>query len=456
MTTAADNMVHNHPPGPKSSYLFGSLRELQRNPLPFYLRLQKEYGDIVRFRAVGPYYAYVFFHPDEIDYILRRNHQNYRKGIAHDRFRSMLGEGLLTSGGNLWLRQRRLMQPAFHRQRLVSFTTTMTNATAAMLERWQSRAEHGEAFDVSVEMTRLTLHIVGQTLFTTDISGDEAAVVRTALSTALDHINYGLSHIALPESFPTPRNLRYRKALRLLDEVVYDIIRERRPGGEDTGDLLSMLLLARDEETGEGMSDQQVHDEVLTLILAGHETTANALTWTWYLLSQYPQVEDKLHAELATVLGGRMPTAGDLPRLTYTKMVLEEALRLYPPAWGISRRALAADELKGYSIPAGAEVAVVQYVTHRHPDFWERPEVFDPERFTPARAKGRPNFAYFPFGGGPRLCIGNTFALTEAQVILAMVAQTYTLRLVPDQNIVPEPVVTLRPRSPLQMIAQTR
>jgi cytochrome P450 len=395
----------------------------------------------------------VFFHPDDIEYILRRNNTNYHKGIAHQRFKSLLGEGLLTSEGKFWLKQRRLAQPAFHRQRIAGFATTMTNAAASMLEHWQSYAANGQAFDISAEMTRLTLQIVGQTLFRTDISGDEAKVVRDALYVALDYLSYRVAHFTLEpmEYIPTRRNRQYWRARRILDKVVYDIIAERRQSEEDTGDLLSMLLLARDEETGEGMSDKQLHDEVMTLVLAGHETTANTLTWTWYLLAQHADVERKLHDELASVLGGRVPVVEDLQRLPYTKMVIEESLRLYPPAWGMSRHAVADDEIRGYRVPAGSEVAVVQYVTHRHPEFWDNPEAFDPDRFTPERSAGRPNFAYFPFGGGPRLCIGNTFALMEAQLILAMIAQTYRLRLVPDQTIEPEPIITLRPRRGISM-----
>lgn len=435
-------------PGPLGNPVFGVMRELQHDQLGFYMKLRRQYGDIVRFRVLGPIFAYVLFHPNDIDYVLRRNQQNYHKGIAHQRFKSLLGEGLLTSDGALWRRERRLAQPAFHRQRIAGFATTMTEATAQMLERWQDYAQSGQAFDIAAEMTRLTLAVVGRTLFSTDVSG-EASTVRKNLYIALEHINYELSHFTLPERVPTPGNLRYFRAVRALDTVVHEIIDERRQSGEDRGDLLSMLMLARDEETGESMSDAQLRNEVMTLILAGHETTANTLTWTWYLLAQHPDVEHRLHEELASVLNGRTPTLEDLPRLPYARMILDEALRLYPPAWGMSRKTVNADEIRGYAIPAGAELAVVQYVTHRHPDFWENPEQFDPERFTPERSAGRPHFAYFPFGGGPRLCIGNTFALMEAHLILAMMAQTYSPRLVPNQRVVPEPIITLRPRDGL-------
>jgi len=251
---------------------------------------------------------------------------------------------------------------------------------------------------------------------------------------------------AMPERIPTPRNRRFLVARRKLDEAVYRLIAGRRRSGEDTGDLLSMLLAARDEETGEGMSDRQLRDEVVTILIAGYETTADALAWTWYLLGTHPEAGARLHAELAAVLAGRVPAVEDLPQLPYTRMVLQEAMRLYPPAWGLLRQAREDDEIRGYRIPARARIVISQYVVHRHPGFWEEPEQFDPERFAPGRAASRPPFAYFPFGGGQRMCIGNNFAMMEAQLILATVAQRYRLDLVPGHPVEPEPLITLRPR----------
>jgi cytochrome P450 len=309
----------------------------------------------------------------------------------------------------------------------------MTEAALAMLERWQIAAACGEPLDASKEMMRLTLRIAGLTLFSLDISG-EADVVGRAFTEASEYVAHAsLDPLALLlTGFPMPAQLRFRAALRALDKVVQGIITERRRQNRDTGDLLSMYLLARDEETGEGMNDRQLRDEVMTLLLAGHETTANTLAWTWYLLSGHPVIEQKLHAELAAVLGGRVPTVPDLPNLPYTRMVIEESMRLYPPAYGISRKAIAADEIGGYRIPANSVIFVGPYVMHRHPKFWENPDVFDPERFTPERSADRPPFAYFPFGGGPRLCIGNQFALIEAQLLLATVAQRYASFLRPQ------------------------
>ncbi len=442
-------------PGPHKMFFGGHLRELQHDQLGFYVRLRKEYGDIVRFRAVGPVFVYMFFHPDDIDHILRRNQQNYQKGNALALFKSALGEGLLTSEGDLWLRQRRLAQPAFHRQRIAALAPLMTETTASMLERWQTFEQGELRFDVSQEMTSLTFQIVARALFSTNVA-EEVDTVGRAFTVVLDQLNYHLSHVALPDRIPTPRNRRYLQSLGVLDRLVYDIIQQRRRTQEDKGDLLSMFLLAQDAETGEQMSDKQLRDEVMTMMLAGHETTANTLTWIWYLLAQHPAIEQKLHAELASALEGRAPTFADLARLPYSKMIIDESLRLYPAAPGLSRRAIAADEIGGYAIAGGSEIAISQYVTHRHPDFWERPDVFDPERFLPERSAQRPHFAYFPFGGGQRLCIGNSFALMEAQLLLATIAQCYRLRLIPEHPVVAEPLVTLRPRYGLRVTLEKR
>lgn len=300
-------------------------------------------------------------------------------------------------------------------------------------------------------MMRLTLTIVCLTLFTSDIS-DEASDVGQALTVVLRHANNRISSLfPLPENFPTEENYRFQQALKTLDRVVYNLINERRQSGEDTGDLLSMLVFARDEETGESMSEKQLRDEVMTIFLAGHETTANALSWTWYLLSKHPDVERRLDAELKEVLGGRVPTLFDLKNLKYTLQVLNETMRLYPPVWEIGRENIGTDQLGGYDIPSNSTIILSAYVTHRHPDFWENPEGFDPERFSPEHSGNRPQYAYFPFGGGPRTCIGNNFALMEAQLVIADIAQKYRLELVPGHVVEPEPMITLRPRNGILM-----
>ncbi|WP_165423256.1 cytochrome P450 [Ktedonosporobacter rubrisoli] len=441
-------------PAPESNFFVGNIFDLQRDPMNFYLYLHKTYGDIVRFRVFANIYVYLIFHPDDIDYTLRRNHQNYHRGVAHRRLRSLLGDGLLTSEGKAWLHERRLMQPAFHRQRIASFASLMTTLTETMLERWQTLQEP-TILDIPAEMMNLALQIVGQALFSTNTS-QKVITVGKALTTALEHINHKFYHFTWPDFIPVVSNRRYKQALHTLDSVVQTIIQERRLSKEDHEDLLSILLNARDETTGEGMSDQQLRDEVMTLILAGHETTASTLAWAWYLLSQHPKIESKLHAELASVLGGRTPTLDDLPQLPYSRMIIDEVLRLYPPSWGMSRRTHTDDEIRGYHIPANSEIAIVQYVTHRHPDFWERPEEFDPERFAPAHSAQRPHFAYFPFGGGPRLCIGNNFALMEAQLALATIAQRYRFLPLTERVVKPEPLVTLRMQGGLRMLALKR
>lgn len=435
---------HRTPPGPRGNLFLGNMYDLQRRPLQFLQRLARDYGDVTRVRY-GVWPLYFVNHPDYIKQVLQEHHRNYNKDVIDYRLlRRFTGNGLLVNDGELWLYQRRLMQPAFHRQRIAAFGTLMTNATLAMLERWNTLAARGEAFDVATEMMGLTLRIVGEALFSTD-TGEAGARLGQAFTTVQAYLMkiFYQPLLALP-FVPAPGKRQFLRAQAVLDQAVEAIIQQRRQHPQARGDLLSMLLEARDEETGASMDDRQVHAEVLTLLVAGHETTAVCLGWTWYLLAEHPAVERKLHAELAATLGGRAPTVDDLPNLPYTRMVVEESLRLYPPAWTFSRASIEDDEIGGYSIPKKAMVLVSPYTMHRHPAFWERPEEFDPERFTPERSANRPRFAYCPFGGGPRQCIGNLFALTEAQLILATVAQRYRLRVVPGHPVEPEPLVTLR------------
>jgi cytochrome P450 len=422
---------------------------MQRDPLGFLIRTQKS-GEVVRLRFVfSP--AYLISRPESIKYVLQEHARNYNKDLfTYKMFQPMLGQGLLINDGPSWLHQRRLIQPAFHRKRLTTYGTLMTDATVAMLERWQACSERGMPLNMAEEMMRLTLRIVGQALFSLDLS-QETSTIGSAVTTLLELLGDYVFRPFPPLSVPTPRNRRIQRTIHVLDQLVYRMIAERRTLQTEGRDLLSMLLLAQDEETGQGMNDRQAHDEVMTLLLAGHETTANTLTWTWYLLSQSPEIERRLHAELNEVLGGRVPSVADLPELKYTRMVIEEALRLYPPAPILSRKAIADDELQGYPIAANSMIMISPYAVHRHPALWEEPERFDPERFTPERAATRPAYAYFPFGGGPRVCIGNHFAMMEAQLILSTVAQRYQLRLIPGHPVEPQMVVTLRPRYGLPM-----
>ena len=443
-------------PGPRGNLLLGSAVALQRDSLEFYTDMAQRYGEVVRTRLLL-WPTYLVFHPDGVRHVLQEHHQNYDRNLfLYKGLRPFFGEGLATSSGPSWLQHRRLMQPAFHRTRLAALGTMMTDAIGDMLTGWQTTAQQEQPLEVNQEMLRLTLRMLGQALFRVDLS-DQTDVIGQAFTNLLTLLGEYVYLPFPPLSVPTPGNRRMQAGLRTLNAVVQRLIEERRkPQQAAQHDLLSMLLEAQDEESGQGLSDRQVRDEVFTLLFAGHETTANALTWALYLLAQHPAVEQRLQAEVDTVLAGRTPTVEDLSRLPYTRMVLEETLRLYPPGATIPRRAIAADLIGGFAIPANSLVFLTPYVTHRHPDFWEQPEVFDPQRFTPERVAARHRFAYFPFGGGPHLCIGQHFALIEAQLALAMIAQRYQLRLVPGQRIEPQVMVTIRPRSGVQMTLRSR
>lgn len=439
------------PPGPRGYPLVGVLPELYRDPLGFMRAVTREYGDIVH---LGQRW-YLIPGPQYLKHVLQDHSRNYRKGDNIRPLKLLTGEGLLTSDGDFWLRQRRMAQPAFHHQRIATMATKITDCTADLLQRWQPLAERGAPLDVADDMMRLTMQIIGLSLFSVDVSS-QADLVGRALIETLHYINRrATSLIQLPHSLPTPGTLRFRRALQQLDSVVLGMIEGRRRSGEDAGDLLSMLLQARDAETGQGMTDRQLRDEVMNIFLAGHDTTGLVLSWTWYLLAQHPAVERRLHAELRAVLAGRTPTVADLPDLPYTQMVIQESMRLYPPAWMTSRTPLKPDRLGPYDIPAGATILVSPYATHHHPGLWDDPARFDPDRFAPDAVE-RPKFAYFPFGGGPRLCIGNHLALMEMQLAVAMIAQQYQLRLVPGHPIEMEPLTTLRPRYGVRMTIQPR
>jgi cytochrome P450 len=426
---------------------------LTYEPLAFLEKMFRDYGDVFAVRILN-LRVYSIAHPEGIKHVLQENHRNYRKSFDYKILARLLGQGLVTSEGSLWLSQRRLMQPTFHRQKVAGFGALMTDCTLEMLERWRGRAERQEPFDVAREIMRLTLHIVGRALLSMDLS-EHADMIGRNMSIANERFGeIGLS--AFVPWFPTPGNARFRNAATSLRRIVLDIIAERRRDGRDHGDLLSMLLAVRDEETGEGMKDEQLRDEVLTLILAGHETTATALSWTCYLLSQNPDAERKLHLELDRVLGGRAPSISDLPNLSYTSMVIDEAMRLYPPVWAIGRQAIADDEIMGCRVPKGSNLVLSQWLAHHHPSFWENPHHFEPERFSAECASGRPRYAFFPFGGGPRMCIGNLFALTEAQIVLATIAQQYRWRMVAGHPIELRPLVTLRPRYGVKVVLESR
>jgi len=455
-------MPHRIPPGPHGRPPIEDLRALQIGPHAFLQRAAAQYGDVLRY-PLGPLPVYMVSHPHGVKQILQDNARNYSKDtFQYNLLGTITGNGLLTSDGDLWRRQRRLTQPAFHRQRIVGFGALMTDAAQTMLARWATYAVAGRPIDIAAEMMHVALQIVGKALFSVEI-GDQADALARATLTVLDQIVFRAKTLGMiPAWLPTPGNLRARRALGVLERAVWETIRGRRsapaspPAGGAAGDLLAMLMNARDDETGQGMSDQQLRDELMTMLIAGHETVASALAWTWYLLSAAPEAEARLHAEVDRVLGGRIPTAQDLPELSYAALIFDEALRLYPPAWIITRKALADDEIGGYRIPAGALVVASPYVTQRDARFWENPDAFDPQRFSAERSQGRPRFAYYPFGGGPRLCIGAGFAAVEAGLIIAAVAQRYSLRLASGHPVGVEPSVTLRPKHGLLMTLAPR
>jgi len=453
----APEPVVKKPPGPRTLSPLSNAAALQRDPIRFALDMWQRYGDVVHFRFLF-WPAYVLYHPNHVKRVLQENHRNYSKNFPMMKAaQEIFGNGLFTNDGESWLHQRRLMQPSFHHKRLVGFGRLMSEAAATMLERWQRTDPADAPLDISQEMMRLSLRIAGLTLFAHDLTDEVDRIGRT-FTTLGPLISRYTSFPFPPLWIPTPRNRRLLAGLHTLNTVIYALINERRKQLADTDapDLLSMLLSARDEETGESMSDQQLRDEVLTLLLGGHETTAMALTWTWYLLSQHPEVERHLHAELDTVLSGQLPSVEHLDALLYTRRVIQEAMRLYPPVFGFTRFAIASDEIGGYPVPAKSIMFLSAYCTHRHPAFWEKPDVFDPERFSPERSTDRLHFAYFPFGGGPRQCIGNAFAMMEAQLVLATVAQRYSLRLLPGHLVEPQVLLTMRPRYGLPMTLYPR
>jgi cytochrome P450 len=408
-----------------------TLLRFRLDPLHFLQRLSKQNGDLAAFLA-GTQRMVLVNHPDYIRDVLVTHNSSFRKGRALERAKRLLGQGLLTSEGSLHQSQRRLVQPAFHRQRIASYGVVMTEHSDRLSARWRDR----DTFDIDREMTRLTLGIVGKTLFDADVES-EADEIGEAMTCMIRMFHLMLFPFAeLLEKLPLPTVRRYEKMRARLDTTIYRIIDERRRSGEDRGDLLSMLLFAQDEESGGGgMSDSQVRDEAMTLFLAGHETTANALSWIWYLLAQHPDVEEKLHLELDKKLGGRMPAFEDIPILTYAEMVVAESIRLYPPAWAIGRRCVVEQRIGNYTVPVDAIVLLSPYVTHRDPRFFRDPLRFDPERWTPEAKELRPQYSYFPFGGGPRRCAGEAFAWTETILILATLASRWRVRLVPGHRV---------------------
>jgi cytochrome P450 len=440
----------SRPPGPKGHLLLGNLPEFGADVLGFFASTARAHGDIAWVPlATRP--AYLISHPDLIESVLVANHQNF---IKHSFFwrhvGAIFGSGLLTSEGSLWRRQRRLAQPAFHRDRIAAYGEVMIAYTERMLDGWRD----GETREVHEDLMHLTLLIVAKVLFDADVARDVKSVGE-ALDMAMKEIASRFRRpFRIPDMLPLPGNIRYRRAVKRLDDVVYRIIAAHRARA-GSGDLVDLLMQARDDD-GNAMTDVQLRDEAITIMLAGHETTALALSWTLALLATHPEADVALRSELDEVLGDRPPTVADIPRLRYTEMVIMEGMRLYPPAYAFGREALAACDIGGYRIPAGATVFIAPWVMHRDPRYFDRPLEFDPTRWAGDAAKQLPRFAYFPFGGGPRICIGNRFALMEAVLLLASIARRFGMRLDPACRLVPFPSITLRPAHGVRMTLDRR
>jgi len=440
------------PPGPKRSVRWRLVYGPGRDPLTFFTGLARTHGDVCHWRMAGER-VFLINDPRVIRDVLVTNQRMFMKGRGLDRAKRLLGEGLLTSEGAVHVRQRRLMQPAFHKDRIDAYASVMTECADRVRGLWTDAA----TIDAAADMNRLTLAIVGRTLFDADVESQAQEVGRALTAVMNAFWATMLPFAELLEHLPVPVLRRSRKARADLDAIIYGMIAERRKSPRDRGDLLSMLLLAQDEEgDGLGMTDRQVRDEAMTIFLAGHETTANALAWTWFLLSGAPDVEARLHEEVDGVLGGRLPTVADLPHLTYVEQVITESMRLYPPAWIIGRRALQDYPLGDYLVPARSIVVFSPYVMHRDPRFYQEPERFEPDRWTKEFRARLPPFAYFPFGGGSRRCIGESFAWMELVLVASTIAQRWRLRLVPGHPVVPHPVVTLRMKHGLRMTAHRR
>ena len=430
---------------------YGTVGAAVRTPLSFLTQSREQFGDVVRLQ-LGPMVTHFLFHPDHVSCVLRERQKNYLRGWQYNLLRRLFDDNLVASEGEFWRRQRRLAQPAFHLQRLSTYAAAMIDATAGLMKQWRQQAAAGEAIDVGAAMSRLALAIASRAFFSRDVSGD-ADAIGGSFGVVGRYLDRRMRHplTSPPISWPTPGNLRFKRAARELNDIVLALIQERRAEGSDRGDLLSMLIQARDEESGEQMSDEQLRTEVLTFLIAGHETTAKALTWTMFLLASHPQHRRQMREEIDAAVGSRPPAASDAPMLGATQRAIEESLRLYPPVWLIAREAVSDDEIGGYRIPARSSVALSQYVTHRHPEFWEQPDEFDPDRFSAERSAGRPKGAYFPFLAGPHQCIGNEFAMLEMRLILAMLVQRFDFELLPGSPILPVASLALNPSGPVRI-----
>jgi len=442
-------------PEERGHWFAGCIPQMRRDPLEFYTRMHERHGDYVRICAVPSRFCYVLTHPDAVEHVLLKGHRNFRKpDIFYRSVGLLVGDGLFTNEGDAWLNQRRLAQPAFHSQYLALLTPLMVQGAEMFVQSNETRT--GQVIDMVDSMMKVGLRIASTTLFSADISGDADAIGK-AFRTTFRHVSNRLNSLQLvPNWLPTRSNVIFKRAKKVLDRAVIDLISARRQNASKPNDLLTMLLGAHDELTGEQMPQKQLMDEVLTILTAGHENIGAALSWTWYLLGRNPTVQEDAYDEIRAHLGGRNPTFDDLPHLPLCKAVFEESMRIFPPGWGELRQTLQPDEVCGYPLPADAIIILCQWVTHRHPDFWEDPETFKPQRFLGDAAANRHRFAYFPFGGGPRICIGMQFALIEGPIVLATILQRFRVELIPGQQVIPDATFTLRPKFGLKVILHPR
>ena len=436
MTAAAP--ANRTPPEAELQFDVGSTDDSLERMIELFARLGDTYRVYVPARRS---YTYVIHHPDDVKRVLVSNHRNYTKGVGLDRVKILLGKGIMTSEGELWKRQRYMMQPLFHRRVITAFAELIAQANDRCIERWEGLARRGELINLTDEMSELTLEIV----------------LRSIFGRGLDRLSQQLGgnpfEVVTKEQ---SRDLQFAYKFRSLTKLVAQLIAQRRANPEEHVDYLAMLMNARDKDSGAPMGERELIDEIMTLLVAGHETTASGLNWTWYLLSQHPRVESRLHAEIDAAAHVPAPTLTEMEELRYTRQVIDESLRLYPPGWVLSRRTIEADVLGGYPVPAGTNVLLPLYLLHRHPHFWKNPEAFEPERFAPEHEAQRPRFAYMPFAAGPRHCIGENFALYEMLVHLYKVARRYRLRYVPDKPLELEAQINLRTRHPLHVRLEAR
>ncbi|WP_433042317.1 cytochrome P450 [Dactylosporangium sp. CS-033363] len=446
--TSLDVRARRFPPGPPRSQAMRMLRVMNRDRLGMMTDAAAQYGDAVRI-PVGPKWLYFFNHPDHAKHVLADNAGAYHKGIGLVHARRALGDGLLTSEGDLWRKQRKVIQPAFQNRRIVQQAGVIATEAAALVDRLRAGAAGGPV-DVVREMTGLTLGVLGAALMDTNLRA--FANVDASFAAVQEQAMFELATLgSVPMFLPLPHQLRFRKAKRELQGIVSQLVAERGADVEGRDDVLSRLILSVAQESDPRVAKQRLNDELVTLLLAGHETTASTLSWSLYLIDAHPEIRERLHEEAVAVLGDRLPVADDLHRLQYTHMVIEEVMRLYPPVWILPRAAQSADEIGGYHVPSGADVLICPFTMHRHPDFWPDPLRFDPSRFDPAAVNDRPRYAYLPFGAGPRFCVGNHLGMMEAVLVLATLMRDLELRLLPGREVVPEPMMSLRIRGGLPM-----